>query len=62
MDMIKPYKRHSLYKQFTRKLSESLFTIDETDKAKIIEAFRIENIRRPRFFCSWDSKMKYDRS
>lgn len=28
MDMIKPYKRHTLYKQFTRKFNDSLFTID----------------------------------
>lgn len=60
MDMIKPYKRHSLYKQFTRKFSERLFTIDETDKAKIIEAFRLEKIRDPSFSHTWDSKMKYD--
>lgn len=62
MDMIKPYKRHTLYKQFTRKFSESLFTIDETDKEKVIAAFAQKRLRDPSFTHTWDSKMKYDRA
>ncbi|KAK4510791.1 uncharacterized protein ATC70_005224 [Mucor velutinosus] len=62
MDMIKPYKRHTLYKQFTRKFSESLFTIDETDKEKVIAAFAQKRLKNPSFSHAWDSKMKYDRA
>ena len=35
MDMIKPYKRHGLYKEFTRRFSDSLVTIDETDERRL---------------------------
>ncbi|CEP14914.1 hypothetical protein [Parasitella parasitica] len=58
MDMIKPYKKHSLYKSFTRKFSESLFTIDEDDKSKIIEAFAKAKIADHQFPHDWESKMK----
>ncbi|CEP13325.1 hypothetical protein [Parasitella parasitica] len=61
MDMIKPYKKHSLYKSFTRKFSESLFTIDEDDKSKIIEAFAKAKAADHQFPHDWESKMKYDR-
>ncbi|CEP11895.1 hypothetical protein [Parasitella parasitica] len=62
MDMIKPYKKHTLYKQFTRKFSESLFTIDENDKESIIRAFELEKRKDPNFPHTWESKMKYDRT
>ncbi|CEP10125.1 hypothetical protein [Parasitella parasitica] len=61
MDMIKPYKKHSLYKSFTRKFSESLFTIDEDDKSKIIEAFAKAKAADHQFPHDWESKMKYYR-
>jgi len=56
MDMIKPYKRHGLYKEFTRKFSESLFTtVDEEDVKKVKQALARKGEE------SWESKMKYDR-
>ena len=55
MDMIKPYKRHGLYKEFTRKFSDSLFTIDEDDK-KNVESVLLENGQ------TWDNEMKYERN
>ncbi|CEP18318.1 hypothetical protein [Parasitella parasitica] len=61
MDMIKPCKKHSLYKSFTRKFSESLFTIDEDDKSKIIEAFAKAKAADHQFPHDWESKMKYYR-
>ncbi|CAO3630214.1 unnamed protein product [Mucor hiemalis] len=41
MDIIKPYKRHGLYKEFTQRFSDSLFVIDEDDKKLVTEAFEI---------------------
>ncbi|CAO3630452.1 unnamed protein product [Mucor hiemalis] len=55
MDMIKPYKRHGLYKEFTRRFSDSLFKIDEEDERKVKEALLTHGL-------SWDTKMKYDRN
>ncbi|KAL9536765.1 hypothetical protein MBANPS3_012383, partial [Mucor bainieri] len=54
MDMIKPYKRHGLYKEFTRKFSETLFTLDEEDVKKVKQALSSKGE-------SWETKMKYDR-
>lgn len=55
MDMIKPYKKHTLYKEFTQRFSESLFVFDEEDKMTVTEALRRNSL-------SWDEKMKYDRT
>jgi hypothetical protein len=55
MDMIRPYKRHGLYKEFTQRFSDSLFIMDEEDK-KAVEEVLIKNGE------SWELKMKYDRS
>ncbi|CEP10953.1 hypothetical protein [Parasitella parasitica] len=61
MDMIKSYKKHSIYKDFTRKFNESLFTIDEDDKAKIMKTFAKAKAENHQFPHDWESKMKYDR-
>ncbi|KAL9536874.1 hypothetical protein MBANPS3_012294 [Mucor bainieri] len=55
MDMIKPYKKHGLYDEFTRKFSESLFTLDEEDVEKVTRALISKGE-------SWESKLKYERS
>ena len=38
MDMIKPYKKHTLYKEFTRRFSDSLFVLNEEDRRVVAEA------------------------
>lgn len=55
MDIIKPYKRHGLYEEFTRRFSDSLFTIDENDERKVKDALERNGE-------SWATKMKYDRN
>ncbi|KAG2211860.1 hypothetical protein INT47_004547 [Mucor saturninus] len=55
MDMIKPYERHTFYKEFVRRFSESLFVMDEQDQdivKKTLETYGL----------SWDNKIKYDRT
>ncbi|KAI7878129.1 uncharacterized protein EV154DRAFT_606504 [Mucor mucedo] len=54
MDMIKPYKQHGLYKEFMQRFSDSLFVLDEADKALVTKALQDNNE-------TWEMKMKYDR-
>lgn len=35
MDMVNPYERHGIYKEFTRKFRDTPFEIDETDKENV---------------------------
>lgn len=51
MDMIKPYKRHGLYREFTKKFSKSLFTVDEEDVKKVKEALASKGE-------CWENKIK----
>ncbi|KAI7875757.1 uncharacterized protein EV154DRAFT_606811 [Mucor mucedo] len=55
MDMIKPYKRHTLYKEFVRRFSGSLFIMDEEDQDIVKKALETNGL-------SWDNKLKYDRT
>jgi hypothetical protein len=53
MDVIKPYKKHGLYKLFTRKFIEALSIVDEEDKKKVPEALLTRNE-------IWDDKLMYE--
>lgn len=54
MDMVKPYKRHGLYKEFTVRFSDALFTIDNDNKTKVEQAL----IKHGE---TWNHKWKYER-
>ena len=41
MDMIRPYKKHTLYKELSRRFSDSLSVFDEEDKRVVAEALEI---------------------
>lgn len=51
----KDYVFDKLYKEFTRRFSDSLFTVDEEDERKIKDALISHAL-------IWDTKMKYDRN